>query len=196
MSGHIEVEAKIIEVDFAIMDNKIRALGAELEFQKTRFTAIWMQNENGEKLRVREEWDMVKVEAKNVLVWSSGIKVAGESTPIIYDDLSNALRSYMAKWYVEISRSVKKRTSYLLNFSSSPEHPVKLVIDEYSDLDWMRIPPLLEIEIEADSNAPEIIETCKNVIVEVANLLGYSEEDLKDWSAKDLLDYYKKKSNA
>lgn len=196
MSWHIELESKIIEVDFDTMDNKIRAIGAELEFQKTQFTAIWMQNERWEKLRVREEGSEVKVEVKNMFASVAWVKVAGESTPIIYDDLSNALRSYMAKWYVEISKSVKKRTSYLLNLSSSPVHPVKLVIDEYSDLDGMRIPPLLEIEVEANSNTPEIVEACKNVIVEVANLLGYSEEDLKDWSAKDLVDYYKQKSNA
>ncbi len=87
----------------------------------------------------------------------------------------------MSKGYLEISKSVKNRTSYILQLVEYPKMPVKLVIDEYSDLDGMRLKPLLEIEVEADSNTPEVVEECKKVIVSVANLLGYQESDLKDW---------------
>ena len=175
-----EVESKILEVNFDEISKKILSIWWELEFFKKKFIAIWVQNELWYKYRIRKEWDNVVEEHKEILSWSNWVKEALE-TPKKVVDFEEARAFAKVIWFKEISFSVKDRTSYLLDLSEIWEWKVNIVIDEYSDLDGLKIPAFIEIEA-----------LNRDVIVKVAKLLWYEESDLKDWWAKKLIEYYSK----
>lgn len=74
------------------------------------------------------------------------------------------------------------------------------MFDSYSDLDGMEIPPLIEIEVAElpDSavkkyagDVAKLTAAMREKIVTAAGLFGYSESDLKDWSARELSVHYR-----
>lgn len=74
-----------------------------------------------------------------------------------------------------------------------------MVFDTYSDLDGMSVPTLMEIEVaeipeptvaECAGDAQKLTAAMREKIVAAAGLLGYGEDDLKDWSARELSAYY------
>lgn len=74
------------------------------------------------------------------------------------------------------------------------------MFDSYSDLDGMKIPALIEIEVadlsesvieECASDVEKLTMTMREKIVTAAGLMGYAEDDLKDWSARELSAHYR-----
>jgi len=181
MGKNNEKESKILEVDFDSISQKIVSIGGVLEFYKQKFTAVWVQNELGYKYRIRKEAENVVIEHKEMLWSQGGVKDADE-TPMRVYDFEEARAFAKVIWFQEISFSVKKRTSYLLDLQKTDEGKVHIVIDEYSDLDGLVIPAFIEIEA-----------VNREVILKVAKMLWYSEADLKDWGARSLVEYYKEK---
>lgn len=181
MAKNNEKESKILEVDFDKMSKKIVSIWWKLDFYRERFTAVWVQNELWYKYRIRQEWDKVINEHKEILSSNNGVKDADETSMRVYD-FEEARAFAKVIWFKEISFSVKERTQYLLDLTSEWKWEVKIVLDDYSDLDGLQIPTLLEIEA-----------INREVIVEVAKLLWYPEKDLKDWWARSLVEYYQKK---
>lgn len=181
MSKNNEKESKILEVDFEEMSKKIVSIWWKLDFYKQKFTAVWVQNELGYKYRIRQEWENIVNEHKEILSSSNWVKDADETPMRVYDfEESRAFAKVI--WFNEISFSVKERTQYLLDLTDAWKWEVKIVLDDYSDLDGLQIPTLLEIEA-----------LNREVIVEVAKLLWYNEVNLKDWWARSLIEYYGKK---
>ncbi len=181
MAINKEVESKIIEVNFEEMSKKIVKIGWVLEFYKQKFTAVWVENELGYKYRIRKEWARVMEETKKIISSTGWVKEADETPKEVYD-FKEALDFAKAIGFKEISFSVKERTQYLLDLTTDGKWEVKIVLDDYSDLDGLQIPTLLEIEA-----------INREVIVEVAHLLWFLEADLKDWWARSLVEYYQKK---
>lgn len=181
MSKNNEKESKILEVDFEKMSEKIVSIWWKLDFFKQKFTAVWVQNELKYKYRIRQEWENVVNEHKEILSSNNWVKDADE-TPMRVYDFEEARAFAKVIWFKEISFSVKDRTQYILDLTKEWKWEVKIVLDDYSDLDGLKIPTLLEIEA-----------LNREVIVEVAKLLWYNESDLKDWSARNLFEYYGKK---
>lgn len=181
MSEHKEVESKILEVDFKDISKKIVSIGWVLEFYKQKFTAVWMENSIWDKFRIRQEWQKVNIEHKELSPGKDGVKEAVE-TLMRAIDFAEAKAFFPKIWFQEVSFSVKDRTSYILDLEQIWEWKVNIVIDEYSDLDGLVIPAFIEIEA-----------LNRDIIVKVAKLLWYTELDLKDWGAGSLKKYYKDK---
>lgn len=75
-----------------------------------------------------------------------------------------------------------------------------MVFDTYSDLDGMAVPTLMEIEMaevpestvaECAGDARKLTSVMRAKIVAAAGLLGYGEDELKDWSARELSAHYR-----
>lgn len=181
MSVNKEVESKIIDVNFDEMSKKIVKIGWVLEFYKQKFTAVWVENELGFKYRIRKEWQTVMEETKTILSSEKWVKIADE-VPKEIVNFEQALDFAKAIGFKEISFSVKERTQYVLDLTAEWKWEVKIVLDDYSDLDGLTIPTLLEIEVDAMHS---------EVIAQVAHLLWFLESDLKDWGARTLSEHYK-----
>lgn len=125
--------------------------------------------------KLPEEWDKEKKKWKT--------KNLKEKTVWEFSNLEEWIKHYESIWYRVVSRDVKRRTTFILDLSSIWKGKVKLEIDEYFDLFWIKnIPPLLEIEAISEE-----------VVMEVAKLLWFKEADVKDWWTKKLYEYYKNK---
>jgi len=169
-----EVESKIIEVSSKPLESRLAELGAKKIFE-WELAATWFMNVNKKEVRVRKEWETIQVEYKELLPSESWVK---ECIEIWYqsDNLENTLLVFKNLWFKVTSTSVKKRVSYLLRDKT------RLDFDTYSKLGPLNdIPELLEIEASS-----------RKVIIKIANLLGYNESDLKDWTPKELIQYYTK----
>jgi hypothetical protein len=106
-----------------------------------------------------------------------------EKTIWLFSNLEEGINYYESIWYSVVSKDVKRRTAYILDLTSKWKWKVKLEIDEYFDLFWIKdIPPLLEIEAMSEE-----------VVMEVAWILWFEESDVKDWWTRKLYEYYKNK---
>ena len=114
------------------------------------------------------------------------------------DSFEGALRFFETLGFAETSRSVKDRVTYLLGLECGSV--AEVVFDSYSDLDGMEIPTLVEIEVaelpdsaveECAGDVAKLTAAMREKIVAAAGLLGYTETDLKDWSARELSAHYR-----
>lgn len=177
---NIEVESKILEVSHVDLEPIILKLWWKKIFD-LEFLATWMINVNWKKVRIRKEGAKVVVEYKEKIWNNKAFKINKEISCSV-EDFKAQISIFKEIWLKVISESTKRRVSYLLE--SNELWKVKLEFDEYSDLDGMRIPELLEIEAES-----------WEVILKVAEILWFSGNDLKDWSAEELSKYYKKRQS-
>ena len=124
-----EVEWKILDVDFEKLSWYLETHWAKLVFDG-RINAQWLININGKKVRVREEWDVVKVEHKKKLegeVWVKTFKETGFSA----DDFDAVINTFLELWLTPDGlASVKQRVSYILN-GSTKEDTIRVDFDTY-----------------------------------------------------------------
>lgn len=195
-----EVESKILDVDVERDSTRLESLGAR-KLHVRELTAVWLQG-YGDKFRVRHEGDETKVERKRVISAEAGIKACTE-TGFVARYFEPTLEFFKELGYVEISRSVKDRTSYILDLPEGFE--TEVVFDTYTDLEGMRIPTLIEIEIvkapdallfECVGDSPRLVARLRKTIVSVAEVLGYGETDLKNWGPRELAAHYRGLSGA
>ncbi len=174
-----ELEVKILDVDREKLLPRIFELWGRLDFEK-EFTAIWMLcGETSKKVRIRLEWDKVAVEQKIAKENSNPNFKEAEEIGYIANNFEEQILFFETLWFKQISKSVKIRISYIIN--NSEFWKIKIEFDKYSDLDWISIPELLEIEGESEEK-----------ILKIAKELGFSENDLKNYWATKLLEIYKK----
>ena len=178
-SNNIEVEAKILNVSHKDIEEDILKLWWKKIFD-WELDAVWMQDPDIEerKVRVRKEWDKVMTEYKEKIDNEWWFK---ESIEIWYspDHHDNQIKVFEKLWLEQANRSIKNRVSYLLE-NDKELWTVQFDFDKYSDLDWMEIPELMEIEASS-----------WDIIIKVAKVLWFKEEDLKNWNARELAEYYK-----
>lgn len=170
--NHREVEAKIIEVSLQDLEARLQELWAQKIFE-WELDATWLMNRYSKEVRVRREWDTIQVEYKEIVTSEDWVKEAIE-IGFQSNNLENTLLVFEKLWFTITSTSVKTRISYLLKENE------RLDFDTYSRL-WglTNLPELLEIEASS-----------KEVIIKIAELLGYTEADLKDWTPRELIEHY------
>lgn len=175
-NNNIEVEVKILEVSRADLEKKIKVIGWEKIFE-WELDARWFKNVNWKKVRVRKEWNKCVTEYKEK-IWNSDFKEMLE-IGITSDNFDNQIMIFEKLWFKQISKSIKTRVSYLLKINDIFWN-IRFDFDKYSDLDWMKIPELLEIEASS-----------WEVIKQIAKVIWFNSWDLKNWDARKLSEYYK-----
>ncbi len=174
-----EFESKILEISANDYREIIINILWWIEKNKLTMTAIWMKkSETWHKIRIREEWKNVVIEEKikietgeKNIKWAIEIKHKNK-----WKTFKEEVKLWEEEWYIQLNKSIKTRISFIL------KNWVKIEFDKYSDLDWMEIPEFAEIE---STKYEEILET--------AELLWFNKDDLKNWNALELSNYYKKK---
>lgn len=174
-----ELESKILNVNRGELVPKILSLGGCLDFE-WELTAVWMLcEETSKKVRIRLEWDKVAVEQKIAKENSNSNFKEAEEVGFISNDYEKVIEFFEVLWFKQISKSVKTRISYLIK--NSEYWKVKIEFDKYSELWWIEIPELLEIEWESEE-----------AILQIAEKLGFAKNDLTNYWPSKLLEIYKK----
>jgi len=168
-----EIEVKILEVDKTEVIERLRGLGARKIFDGDVITTYFDFEDRklakeGKILRLRKKGDQVELTYKNEI--SKEEAKIMEEYEIIVDSIDVMKEILGNLGFKEFFKSFKHRISYT-------KDNIHFEIDTYPD-----IPAFLEIE------APNLEK-----LKEYVNKLGFSMNEAKPWSIKDVLEYYGKK---
>jgi len=168
-----EVEAKILEIDVEKVQKQLKNLGAKKVFDADMPT-YWFDFEDnslkkkGQLLRLRKKGDETELTFKEKIS-KKDVKIMEEIESLICDgekfkQILEAVGFKVAGYFT------KHRISYKLEGFS-------FELDTFEN-----IPTYLEIEGLSEEK-----------IFEMAQKLGFKKSDLKPWTGKDVLEYYKQK---
>jgi len=167
-----QIEVKILEIDVDEIIGKLTDMGAEIEFDGILISIYFDDkskrfSKGGDTLRLRQAHEIKTMAFKeNVSKEHAKVKDLLEVKIAEVDVMQNILQ---ALGFTVLDRSEKRRTEfYNNNFYYN--------IDSYAD-----IPSYLELE------GPDLPS-----IRSAARELGFSPDQLKPWSIKDLFAHYKK----
>ena len=169
-----EIEIKIIEIDKKEIISKLKKLGAKKIFEGI-VSGMTFKSGNPnwdtdkQMLRLRQEGDNFFLCLKSKLNIKSKAKVRDE-IEVEINDLNNMKLILEKLGFSKQNQNTKYRTSYKLKNS-------RIEIEECKPFT-----PFLEIE------APNLKE-----IKKIVELLGFTMKDTKNWTLKDLFEYYNKK---
>ncbi len=174
-----EIEAKVLEIDPETIITKLQNLGAAFDFED-EFFAIYFDDATGrlggqhQVLRIRKEGKDVRLTFKAPHAdTQSGIR-SREELELPIGDFEMMRLILQRLGYVEYLKMRKIRTQYSLD-------GVHIVIDNHID-DLAFIPPYLEIE------APS-----HEALFEMADRLGIPRDQLIDWNAAKVMEYYRER---
>lgn len=173
-----EVEAKILDTTEVQLLPRLTELGFKPYFEGI-LKAQWLINPaNGEKIRIRQENNIVMVEHKAVAEGGSDQIKSRQETGFEARDFE-AVIATLCKIGLEKAGqvSIKRRASYIRNLDS--DRQVRLDFDTYSSLIGKSIPEFLEIE----SNSPE-------KVYETAEALGFQKSDCRNYGTQELFRHY------
>lgn len=179
-----EIEAKILETSPERLSKELERIRARKIFDGI-LRAQWLENVNGERLRVRQEGQIIMVEHKLMAnSGTDGIK-SWKEKGFEAKKFQDVVDTLLAVGFVRVwLPSVKRRVSYIIG---NEDDGVKLDFDTYLELmgkygtqDKPVIPTLLEIE------SKKSIEEVKGT----AFLLWFHESHLKDWGPVKLFQHY------
>ena len=174
MSGNNkEIEVKILEIDQEKIIDKLRSLGAKKIFEG-EVEATFLKNDHLDKnhtLRVRKVGEKVELCFKGKSE-ESKFKIK-EELEVITDNYLQTIKIFDRLGFKESFHIKKRRESYHLG-------KVKFEIDTYPG-----IPTFLEIEAPSEEEVEEAVKK-----------LGYTLEDTKNYSAKQLFKHYGKDKTA
>ncbi len=172
-----EVEVKVLNIDVAAAEEKLKSLNAAL-LSEALLRTVYLDFPNnslrniGVSLRVRKEegdcFEKSFVCLKKTL--PGRVAKVREELDVQVSSFEEALELLKSLGLRETLKLVKKRKTYSLR-------DAKVMLDLYEG-----IPPLLEIEA---ANEEEVLR--------IAERLGYSKQDLKDWDVFALLNAYERK---
>lgn len=174
-----EIEAKVLEIDRETLINKLQALGATFDFED-EFFAIYFDDEDRrlsgkqQVLRIRKEGNDLRMTFKAPHAdTQAGIRSREElELPIGDFEMMRVILQRLG--YLEYLKMRKIRTQYSLDGTH-------IVIDTHID-DLAYIPPYLEIE------APS-----HEALFQMADLLGIRRDQLIDWNAAKVMEYYRER---
>jgi len=170
-----EIEVKILEINVEEIEEKLREIGAKKVFEG-ELVSIYFDFESrslereGKVLRLRQKGDTVILTYKE-LISQDEAKIMDEYE-LAVDELEPMKRIFEGIGLFPLYEFNKHRTTYKLS-------QINFEIDKYPD-----IPAFLEIET-SDLN------TLNGIISE----FGFSSEEVKSYSIKDVLEYYNKISS-
>lgn len=170
-----EIEVKILEVNEALIVQKLQTLGAVKHFDDEMLAMFYdfptndLRKKQG-VLRLRKEGEEVAFTLKTHIS-TSDAKIMEEKEVKISD--ATIMQAILAELGLVVTRATRKhRVEYVLG-------NVKIVFDKYLD-DLAYIPLFIEIE------APDLTQ-----LYETVSQLGYQKEDCKSWNTYDLIQYYR-----
>ncbi len=172
-----EIEAKVLEINVDEMVSKLEGLGAQFDF-RDEFFAIYYDDVAGtlagkqQVLRIRKEGHDLRMTFKAPHAdTQAGIRTR-EELEVGFEDFEMMRLILQRLGYVEGLKMRKIRTQYSIG-------KVHIVVDAHID-DLAFIPPYLEIEAPSHD---ELFAT--------AAQLGIAREDLIDWNAARVMEYYR-----
>lgn len=169
MNHSPEVEAKILDTTEAELLPKLQSLGFKPHFEGI-LKAQWLINPyGGERLRVRQENDIVMVEQKMPAPGSNVNIKSLQETGFEARGFEEIIETLLKVGLEKVGfPSIKRRVSYVLNIHSDKQ--VRLDFDTYSELMGKSIPEFLEIE----ATNPETVYL-------TAKALGFEESDCRNF---------------
>ncbi|MDD5376757.1 MAG: hypothetical protein PHH16_01435 [Candidatus Gracilibacteria bacterium] len=178
MSHLLEVEAKILGVTERELLPRLMELGFKPYFEGI-LKAQWLMNPaNGEKIRVRQENDIVMVEHKALVEGGNEEVKSRQETGFEARDFEMVIVTFCKIGLEKAGLpSIKRRVSYVRDYGSSEQ--VRLDFDTYSELGGKSIPEFLEIE----ATGPE-------KVYETAEALGFRRSDCRNFDSQELFQYY------
>lgn len=167
-----EIEVKILEINVEEVEKKLKEMGAEKVFEDKVVSVYFdfsdkLLEKEGKILRLRQKGDKVILTYKE-LISQEEAKIMDEYE-LIVSDFETIKRIFEGLGLFPLYEFNKHRTTYKLNNTN-------FEIDKYPD-----IPAFLEIE------APNL-ETINKYISE----FGFSREEAKSYSVKEVLNHYGK----
>ena len=164
-----EIEVKILEIDKNTIINRLLELGAKRVFDGP-MNSVYLdfKNElksNGKMLRIRQKGDKCIITLK-IRKKDSEVKINDEYETEV-KDFEETRQIFKNLGYKEFATDFRKRISYKIKNSL-------VEIDLYE-----HIPPFLEVE------APN-----KDELKDIVKLLGFSFNQTKTWTGKQVLDFY------
>jgi len=175
--SNIEIEVKVLEKKHSDFENKLFELWAKKIFDWV-LTAVFVWNSDWKEVRIRDSWNEVIIEHKIPLkiewIWK-----AMKELWLKAETSDEAVEFFKAIWFEIIRKTIKNRVSYLIEWKKWNSN-IQFDFDTYSDLDWISIPEFLEME--SDNN---------DIIYKYAEKLWIEKNELLDWGAKKLTNYYK-----
>ena len=174
-----EVETKILGATERQLLPKLRGMGFKPHFEGI-LKAQWLMNPaNGQKIRVREENDIVMVEHKAPAFGTSDQIKSLQETGFEARSFDATIKTLCLVGLEKFGLlSIKKRVSYVLNYSD-PVNKIRLDFDTYSELMGKSIPEFLEVEATNPENVYEMVEA-----------LGFQRSDCRNYGPKELFRYY------
>ncbi len=164
-----EIEVKILEIDKEKLVARLLELGAEKIFE-WHMKTIYLDSEEGlgkgKTFRIRLKGEKCIITLK-VRKEDREAKVNDEFETEV-EDFEEVMKIFEGVGFREVSVDERKRVSYKLKNSL-------VEIDVYDD-----IPPFFEVESPGKEEMKEIIK-----------LLGFSMEQAKTWSRKEVLKFYR-----
>lgn len=138
-----------------------------------------MNPDNGQKLRVRQEGEIVMIEHKSPIGKEDlGIKSLQE-TGFKAHDFEAAIETLCLVGLKKVGLpSVKYRVSHVLDYQD-PKKKIRLDFDTYSDLMGKSIPEFLEIESTSAERVYSTVEA-----------LGFQKSDCRNFGPKELFKSY------
>ena len=167
-----EVEVKVLDVDVQAVQQKLVDLGAKQVFDgELDITIFDTEDDRMRKaknlLRLRSDGEKT-VLCHKALITKQGAKIMDEHE-VEVQDKERAKLFLQSLGFTKQRKQTKHRTSYVLG-------------DVRFELDTLPgIPTFLEIEAKD-------VETLQKAVAR----LGYTSQDTKPWSGKDVLDHYAK----
>lgn len=167
-----EIEGKILEVDTGQLCKQLEQMGAA-KIHEGDIITTYFEDDNesmhtrGLTLRVRQFTDTVSLMLKRILS-KTDAKIA-EEVEVKVSDYDSAVRFLSALGFRKTKERKKHRISY-------QKGGYRFDIDTHPG-----VPTFLEIE------APSA-----EALRKMAARLGYSSEDIKTWTGKELLEHYRR----
>jgi adenylate cyclase class 2 len=167
-----EIEVKILEVDVKETEEKLRKIGAQKIFEGELLTLYFdfedrRLEREGKVLRLRKKEDAVILTYKKVL--SQDKAKIMEEYELLVNSPELMQKIFKGLGVLPLYELRKRRISYNLD-------KINFEIDKYPE-----IPAFLEVEVSSLEELDGIISK-----------LGFSREDAKPFSIKEVLQYYGK----
>jgi predicted adenylyl cyclase CyaB len=166
-----EVEVKILEIDVAATEQKLRELGATKVFEGDIRASLFDFPDNRLDLvqsfvRIRTKGDTVELVVKKRI--PSEISKSYEELEVVVSDYGVAQQILE---HIGLVETVHGRKKHRISYTLENAH---FEIDAFDDM-----PAFLEIEVTDSDHLAKWVE-----------LLGFRMEDAKPWSGRDVYEHY------
>jgi len=166
-----EIEVKILEVNVPSIVKKLEALGAKKVLDTVQEIIYYDDKERNfskeRLLRLRKNGNVIELALKKKMQ-SKGVKIADEKE-VHVSDFEITRKILQGMGFIETRKATKHRISYHLP-------GISFELDTYPG-----IPTFLEIETEDEKLLEEYVKK-----------LGFSMQEARPWTAKDVFKHYGK----